>query len=90
MVDYDHWDVEQVWHFLAGLYPHHTEPLRLDGRPIAYHAVLGYDAAESATGPGSLEPAPHGWNLRCRGGYVKLASRRFARRTSAATPHAEL
>lgn len=89
MVPYERWNVEQVWHFLAGLYPHHREPILLDGRPISYSAVLGYEADESATGSGTLEPAPYGWDLRCRGGHVKLASRRFARRAREARPHVE-
>ncbi|NNG17456.1 MAG: hypothetical protein HKM89_13335 [Gemmatimonadales bacterium] len=87
MVDYERWDVEQVWHFLAGLHPHHQEPMLLDGRPISYHAVLGYEAVESAAGSGVLEQAPHGWNLRCRGGYVKLGARHFAKHAPQATSH---
>jgi methionyl-tRNA formyltransferase len=80
MVDYERWDVRQVWHFLAGLYPHHREPVFHEGRRIAYRAVLGFQAVDGATGRGALEPAPYGWNLLCRGGYVQLARRRGATR----------
>ncbi len=80
MVDYQRWDVRQVWHFLAGLYPHHIEPVFHEGRRIMYRAVLGFEPVDGATGRGALEPAPYGWNLLCRGGYVQLAGRRRAMR----------
>ena len=77
MVDYARWDVEQVWHFLTGLYPQHREPLRLDGRHIFYRSILGFERIESGGSDwGSVERTSTGWKLCCRGGYVLLASRR--------------
>ncbi len=76
MVDYQQWDVEQVWHFLAGLYPQHREPLFHHGRPIAYHAVLGFERVDTGHDVGAVERTSTGWRLACQGGYVRLASRR--------------
>ncbi len=76
MVDYGRWNVEQVWHFLAGLYPHHREPLFHLGRPVTYRAVLGFERLNTTRDVGSVEQTSTGWRLACRGGYVRLASRR--------------
>jgi len=75
MVDFDHWDVERVWHFLAGLFPHHREPLSLGNRGVAYEGVLGHVRSDDQRRAGSLQRAPHGWNLWCQGGYVQLQAR---------------
>ena len=44
MVRFDEWDVERVWHFLAGLSPRFREPL-IDraGHPASYQAVIGFE-----------------------------------------------
>jgi methionyl-tRNA formyltransferase len=73
MVRFDEWDVERVWHFLAGLSPRFLEPL-VDraGHPASYHAVVGFERGSSGT-PGTVESAARGWKLNCRGGVVLLA-----------------
>jgi methionyl-tRNA formyltransferase len=74
MVRYAEWDVERVWHFLAGLNPKFREPLRDGrGRPVAYRAVTGYAEAPHAEPPGALTQAGRAWRLACRGGHVHLA-----------------
>ena len=72
MVDFEHWDVERVWHFLAGLCPGFREPLAdRDGTPVIYTRVLGFDRGATFAA-GSIENAEGGWRLRCRGGTVLL------------------
>jgi methionyl-tRNA formyltransferase len=73
MVDFEKWDVERVWHFLAGLCPRFHEPLTVrNGQPISYEKVLGYERTIHHLTPGRLERAPQGWMLFCRGGVVLL------------------
>ena len=73
-VNFDEWDVERVWHFLAGLCPRFREPLTDGaGRPALYQAVTGFERGASGT-PGSIETIDDGWRLHCRGGIVLLAN----------------
>jgi methionyl-tRNA formyltransferase len=73
MVRFQEWDVERVWHFLAGLSPRFREPLIDDaGRPAHYQAVVGFERGPAGT-PGTVEAMSHGWKLNCRGGVVLLA-----------------
>jgi len=73
MVRFDEWDVERVWHFLAGLCPRFREPL-LDslGDPVLYQVVNGFERGASGK-PGSVEITKSGWKLHCRGGAVLLS-----------------
>jgi methionyl-tRNA formyltransferase len=74
MVRFDEWDVERVWHFLAGLSPRFREPLTDgEGRPVLYRRVIGFERRRSKV-LGSVEPIAGGWNLHCRGGVVLLGS----------------
>jgi methionyl-tRNA formyltransferase len=74
LANFAEWDVERVWHFLAGLCPHFREPLQCDGLPVGYQRVLGF-SRESVDGPlGSLTATGEGWTLHCRGGVVRLAA----------------
>lgn len=76
MVDFS-WDVERVWHFLSGLFPWFTEPLRdADGDRIAYAGVLGYERTSHDRVAGSVSGADKERHLFCRGGLVRLATRR--------------
>jgi hypothetical protein len=87
MVNFPEWDVERVWHFLSGLFPQFLEPLyNKDGRRIRYRGVLGYVRGEPATDPGIVRRAPYGWDLACRGGVVRLSSRRILPAGSPQTP----
>lgn len=69
----DEWDVERVWHFLAGVASRHREPL-IDqfGRPVPYRSATAY-----RRGPGGRlgEVTRHadGWTLQCVNGVVSLA-----------------
>jgi len=73
MVRFDEWDVERVWHFLAGLCPRFREPLTdAEGRPVPYRHVGGFQRGLAAT-PGTVERHVHGWKLHCRGGTIFLA-----------------
>lgn len=73
MVQFDEWDVERVWHFLAGLCPRFREPL-VDsaGGPVPYQVINGFERGPSGT-PGRVETTDYGWKLHCRGGAVLLA-----------------
>jgi len=72
MVRFDEWDVERVWHFLAGLCPRFQEPLvNNSGGPVVYQVVNGFEHGPSGT-PGSVEKTSNGWKLHCRGGTVLL------------------
>jgi methionyl-tRNA formyltransferase len=72
MVHFDEWDVERVWHFLAGLCPRFREPLvNSAGGPVLYQVVNGFERGPSGT-PGNVEKASNGWKLHCRGGTVLL------------------
>src|SRR4051812_44122254 len=47
MVRFAEWDVERVWHFLAGTHPHFIEPLTDEhGQQVAYDGVDGYVRGE--------------------------------------------
>jgi methionyl-tRNA formyltransferase len=73
MVCFDEWDVERVWHFLAGLSPRFREPLiDNEGRPVLYQSVTGFEHGSSGA-PGSVETIDDGWKLHCRGGVVLLS-----------------
>ena len=73
MVAFAEWDVERVWHFLAGLYPRFVEPLALvDGTPVRYRGVLDH-ARGAAERPGTVTVARHGFDLHCLGGTVRLS-----------------
>jgi methionyl-tRNA formyltransferase len=74
MVRFDEWEVERVWHFLAGLSSRFREPL-LDGagHPASYQVVVGFERSPAGT-PGTVESVAHGWKLNCRGGVVLLAN----------------
>jgi methionyl-tRNA formyltransferase len=73
MVRFDEWDVERVWHFLAGLCTRFREPL-VDsaGDPVLYKIVKGFERGASGK-PGSVEITNSGWKLHCRGGIVLLS-----------------
>lgn len=72
MVQFDTWDVERVWHFLAGLCPRFREPLD-DGRggSAVYQSVVGFEPGPAGP-PGTVESVRGGWKLHCRGGVVLL------------------
>lgn len=73
MIDFDRWEVERVWHFCAGLFPRFIEPLStVDGTPVSYGGVLGYELCDTPHPPGSVTRAPHGYDLHCLGGRVRL------------------
>lgn len=73
MIDFAGWEVERVWHFMAGLFPRFREPLEAaDGTPVRYTGVLGYDEGAELAPPGTVTPARHGFDLHCRGGRVRL------------------
>ncbi len=75
MVDFA-WDVERVWHFLAGLNPRFREPLRdRGGHRVAYRVVVGFDRCDPAGPPGTVDATGSGWTVWCRGGAVRLARR---------------
>lgn len=89
MVDFEAWDVERVWHFLAGLWPRFVEPLTdTEGRAMAYGGVLGYEtrgaAAASGGGPlGTVRPLDADrLALQCQDGVVLLRARVVTPRTS--------
>src|SRR5262245_17549247 len=73
MVRFDDWDVERVWHFLAGLCHRFREPLvDSSGDPVLYQVVNGFERGVSGK-PGSVEITKTGWKLHCRGGTVLLS-----------------
>ncbi len=74
MVDFSSWDVERVWHFLAGLYPRFQEPIMTpEGIPVRYGGVRGYLREQHRHPPGTVLRAPDSWDLYCNGGRVQLA-----------------
>lgn len=72
MVPFGHWDVERVWHFLAGLCPQFREPLVYSGRAVEYRRVLGFARADVQLAPGTLTRESDGWWLHCHQGYIRL------------------
>jgi methionyl-tRNA formyltransferase len=73
MVNFAEWEVERVWHFLAGLCPYFREPLRtLRGRPVHYEAVESYATTQHDRPLGSVERDRRAYTLFCRGGTVRL------------------
>ncbi|HLY63024.1 MAG TPA: formyltransferase family protein [Terriglobia bacterium] len=73
MVNFEMWDVERVWHFLAGLCPKFREPLRDQaGKQVKYEKVLGYERSVHHLSPGHLERSTEGWRLFCSGGLIRL------------------
>jgi len=77
MVRFDDWDVERVWHFLAGTHPYFIEPLTDErGNPVAYGGVEGFDREESLA-IGSTRRLEDGrLALSCKGGRVLLRAAR--------------
>ncbi len=75
MVNFAEWDVERVWHFLAGIHPFFHEPLRDAGRPVRYGTVIGYERTDSTAQAGRLERMGEEWRLQCLGGSVRLTLR---------------
>ena len=73
MVDFATWDVERVWHFLAGLLPFFREPLSSSGgTSISYDGVRGYVRESHNQPSGTLVRSGKGYDLYCRGGRVQL------------------
>lgn len=78
MVDFLSWDVERVWHFLAGLCPRYREPLTDDrGLDVRYESVLGYERCNGNGPAGAVQRCRDGWSLHCRGGIVRLGDRKI-------------
>jgi methionyl-tRNA formyltransferase len=76
MVPFDQWDVERVWHFLAGLCTQYREPLVDEsGREVRYDRVTGYREEPSHRAPGGVERCGDGWTLHCRNGVVHLGGK---------------
>ena len=74
LVDFDAWDAERVWHFLAGLWPRFREPL-MDAAdtPVRYGGVLGFESGASRAPLGRVQQADGGrLALGCRDGVVWL------------------
>jgi methionyl-tRNA formyltransferase len=78
MVRFAEWDVERVWHFLAGTHPHFIEPLTDErGHPAGYDGVEGFVREEPSLAIGSAQRMEDGrLALSCRGGRVLLRSAR--------------
>ena len=73
MIPFAEWDVERVWHFLAGIVSHYQEPLRdASGHPVRYRVVTGFELATHGRPSGTAERTPGGWVLYARGGVVHL------------------
>jgi methionyl-tRNA formyltransferase len=73
MVPFQDWDVERVWHVLAGLYPMFREPLMDErGELIRYGGVLGYDRVDHDKPFGSVSTVAQRYELYCRGGIIHL------------------
>ena len=73
IVQFEEWDVERVWHVLAGLFPLFREPLMDErGELIRYVAVLGYDRVDHGKRLGSFRTVGNRHELFCRGGVVHL------------------
>jgi methionyl-tRNA formyltransferase len=69
------WDVERVWHFLAGLAPRWIEPLTDErGKPVRYRRVVAYREAARSEPTGTVRSIEGGWELSCRDGLVRLGA----------------
>ena len=76
MVPFDQWEVERVWHFLAGLCTQYREPLVDErGREVLYDRVIGYRRDRVAGTPGSVARGEEGWTLACKDGVVLLGTK---------------
>ncbi|TFH67016.1 MAG: hypothetical protein E4G90_00525 [Gemmatimonadales bacterium] len=74
MIEFASWDVERVWHFMAGLYPRFVEPLSLeDGVSVRYRGIHGYERTPHRLAPGTVRRVAGGADLYCLGGRVRLA-----------------
>lgn len=72
-IDFETWNVERVWHFMAGLFPRYREPLKDDaGKPLAWFGVIGFEEHDRPARPGSVSRDGEEWRLHCRGGDVRL------------------
>src|SRR5215472_8925874 len=72
MVNWE-WDVERIWHFLAGLCSRRREPLQdAQQKEVRYHSVLSYTVGDTPCEAGELRAASFGWNVYCRGGSIQL------------------
>lgn len=69
---FQEWDVERVWHFLAGMVCRYREPLIDDyGETVRYSAVSPFRRAQ--TGPvGLAVRSGDGWTLHCLNGTMDL------------------
>jgi hypothetical protein len=68
------WDVERVWHFLAGLFPRFIEPLcDSDGTVVNYGSPISYERIDHDHTAGTVRRDSLGWRLYCAGGVVTLA-----------------
>lgn len=78
MVDFGLWDVEQVWHFLAGVWPRFIEPIvESSGGAIRYAGVAGYEAGLTVGAVGRAHTiAADRLGLQCRDGVVFLRPER--------------
>jgi methionyl-tRNA formyltransferase len=72
MVDFAAWDVERVWHFLAGLFPRFIEPLSSDRGPVRYGGVRGFRREVHSRAPGTVAVTRQGPELYCADGVVEL------------------
>lgn len=71
--DFAQWDVERVWHFLAGLVTRFQEPLFDDtGVAVSYNRVTGFRHVDHDRVPGSVQCLGSRIELFCRGGIVDL------------------
>jgi methionyl-tRNA formyltransferase len=74
IVPFDQWEVERVWHFLAGLCPPYREPLRdARGKAVEYSQVVGFRTGGEGLLPGTVERRGSQALLHCRGGLIELA-----------------
>ena len=76
-VNFEEWDVERVWHTLAGLRSMIHQPL-LDekGLPVRYRSVVGFVRRSHDHAPGTVQRSAAGYEVFCRGGVVALEEKR--------------
>ncbi|TFG51491.1 MAG: hypothetical protein E4H38_01475 [Gemmatimonadales bacterium] len=75
MIDFATWDVERVWHFMAGLFPRFQEPLLTDeGAPFQYRGVRGFVREADRHPSGTVLRGSCGYDLYCHGGRVQLTA----------------